>query len=129
MSKDDRDILEVLQSELDFIEKGGYGRSVRVPWRAKSPLQDSLTCINYPYLEKAHPCSDCQLIDFVPGEKRSEQVPCHFIPLNDSGETIDTLESEDNQQRLEEKLKAWLRMRIKEVEGARQTQPELAPAS
>jgi hypothetical protein len=129
MSRDDRDILEVLQSELDFIEKGGYGRSVRVPWRAKSPLQDSLTCINYPYLEKAHPCSDCQLIDFVPGEKRSERVPCHFIPLNESGETIDTLESEDNQQRLEEKLKVWLRLRIKEVEGARQTQPELAPVS
>ena len=31
MAKDDRDILEVLKEELDFIEKGGYGRSVRTP--------------------------------------------------------------------------------------------------
>ncbi len=32
MPKDDRDVLEVLKFELDFIEKGGYGRSVRTPW-------------------------------------------------------------------------------------------------
>jgi len=80
MSKDKRDLLEVLQSELDFIEHGGYSRSLRIPWRAKSAFQDSRTCLNYAYLEKAHPCSDCQLIDFVPGDKHSEQVPCHFIP-------------------------------------------------
>jgi hypothetical protein len=47
MAKDDRDILEVLQEELDFIEKGGYGRSVRAPWKQQSAFQDSLTCINY----------------------------------------------------------------------------------
>ena len=29
MAKDERDILELLKTELDFIEKGGYGRSVR----------------------------------------------------------------------------------------------------
>ena len=40
-------------------------------------------------------------------------MPCHFIPLNESGETIDNLESEDNQQKLEEALKAWLRAKIK----------------
>jgi hypothetical protein len=26
-----RDVLEVLQFELDFLEQGGYGRSVRTP--------------------------------------------------------------------------------------------------
>ena len=31
MAKDDRDMLELLKSELGFIEKGGYGRSVRTP--------------------------------------------------------------------------------------------------
>ena len=49
MAKDDRDILELLKDELDFIEKGGYGRSVRTPWKPKSAFQDSLTCINYGY--------------------------------------------------------------------------------
>jgi hypothetical protein len=119
MSKDDRDILEVLQAELDFIEKGGYGRSPRTPWQAKSPFQDSLTCINYASPEKVHPCNECHLIDFVPGDRRSEEIPCHFIPLNDSGETLEQLEAADDQQKLEETLKAWLRAKIKEIEGAR----------
>ena len=35
MVKDGRDILELLKEELDFIEKGGYGRSVRTPWQPK----------------------------------------------------------------------------------------------
>jgi hypothetical protein len=120
MSTDDRDILEVLQAELDLIEKGGYGRSPRTAWKAKSPLQDSLTCINYTFPEKVHPCSECHLIDFVPGDRRSEDVPCHFIPLNESGETLEQLEGADNQQRLEEALKTWLRAKIKEIESARE---------
>lgn len=120
MSRDDRDVLEILQAELDFIEKGGYGRSPRTPQKSKSPFQDSLTCINYPYPEKVHPCSECHLIDFVPSDRRSEEIPCHFIPLNESGETLEQLESEDDQQKLEKALTAWLRAKIKEIEAARQ---------
>jgi hypothetical protein len=127
--KDDRDILEILQAELDFIEKGGYGRSVRAPWQPKSPFEDSLTCLNYAYLEKAHPCNECHLIDLVPIEGRTEGVPCHFIPLNESGETIDNLESEDNQQKLEGALKVWLRAKIKAIETARRVPQELAQVS
>ena len=119
MSTDDRDMLEVLQAELDFIEKGGYGRSPRTPWKAKSAFQDSLTCINYTYLEKVHPCNECHLIDFVPGDRRAEEIPCHFIPLNASGETLEQLEAQDNQQKLEEALKSWLRAKIKAIEAVR----------
>ena len=120
MIKDKRDILEVLQSELNFIEHGGYGRSVRVPWRPKSAFQDSRTCLNYAYLDKPHPCGECQLIDFVPGDKRAEQVPCHLIPLDQSGETIAGLELENNQHQLERALKTWLRAKIKEIVTTRQ---------
>ena len=38
MTTDERDILELLKDELDFVEKGGYGRSVRTPWQSKSTL-------------------------------------------------------------------------------------------
>jgi hypothetical protein len=124
MSTDDRDMLEVLQAELDFIEKGGYGRSPRTPWKAKSAFQDSLTCINYTYLEKVHPCNECHLIDFVPGDRRAEEIPCHFIPLNASGETLEQLEGEDNQKKLEEALKAWLRAKIKAIEAVRLPTPQ-----
>lgn len=119
MSTDDRDILELLRAELSFAEKGGYGRSTRTPWKPKSPFEDSLTCINYPYLEMAHPCAECHLINFVPTEHSQERVPCHFIPLNETGETVDSIELEDNQQKLEGVLKAWLRSKIMKIEAAR----------
>lgn len=115
MAKDERNLLELLKAELDFIEKGGYGRSVKTPWRETSPFRDSLTCVNYALPEKAHPCAECHLIDFVPREKDHEELPCHFIPLNEAGETVATLEGD--QAKLEETLKAWMRSKINEIEA------------
>jgi hypothetical protein len=117
MARDDRDILELLKTELDFIEKGGYGRSVRTPWKQTSSFRDSLTCVNYALPEKAHPCSECQLIDFVPRGREHEEMPCHAIPLNDAGDTVESLEAD--QSRLEEALKQWMRRKIAEIEAER----------
>jgi hypothetical protein len=122
MANDDRDILDLLKDELDFIEKGGYGRSVRTPWKPKSAFQDSLTCINYGYPYRAHPCNECHLLDFVSAEHHGAEVPCHHIPLNEAGETIEALELEDNQAKLERKVGDWLRAKIKEIEEERATQ-------
>ena len=118
-AKDERDILELLKEELAFIEQGGYGRSVRTPWLPKSAFQDSLTCINYGDPNHTHPCDECQLMDFVGDDHRAEQVPCHYIPLNAAGETIEDLEAQDNQAKLEATLKSWMRTKIKELEKAR----------
>jgi hypothetical protein len=122
MVKDDRDILELLRDELDMVNKGGYGRSVRTPWQPKSPFQDSLTCINYGYPYRAHPCNECHLLNFVDPEHRAEEVPCHHIPLDESGETIEDLELEDNQAKLESGMKQWLRAKISEIEEERAKQ-------
>ena len=119
MSKDERDMLELLKDELSFVEQGGYGRSVRTPWQAKSAFQDSLTCLNYGYPYRAHPCNECDLIDFVAPENLSAAIPCHCIPLNEAGTTIEDLESEDNQRKLEETLQGWLRTKIDETERQR----------
>jgi len=119
MPKDDRDILELLKFELDFIEKGGYGRSVRTPWKPTSAFQDSITCINFGDPYRSHPCDECLLMQFVPEEHRSENVPCHHIVLNEAGETVDNLESQDSQQDLEEKVKTWLRSAIRRIEQER----------
>ncbi len=116
MAKDDRAILELLKDELAFIEQGGYGRSVRTPWLPKSAFQDSLTCINYSDPARTRPCDECHLIDFVANEHHSEKVPCHFIALNDAGETIEDLEAQDNQAKLEATLKQWMRAKIKQIE-------------
>jgi hypothetical protein len=120
MPKDERDILELLKTELDFIEKGGYGRSVRTPWRPTSSFRDSLTCVNYALPEKAHPCTECHLIEFVPRDKQDEEIPCHFIPLNTAGETVETLDA--NEPKLEEALKEWMREKIREIEAERARQ-------
>jgi hypothetical protein len=119
MANDERDILEVLKEELAFLEQGGYGRSVKTPWKATSVFQDSLSCLNYGYPYRAHPCSACFLTDYVPAESKGLAVPCHHIPLNEAGQTIEDMEMADNQHRLEESLKNWLRNRIREIEEER----------
>ena len=116
MAKDERDILELFKDELDFIGKGGYGRSVRTPWQPKSTFQDSMTCINYADPDRAHPCNECHLLDFVNPQHWCEDVPCHYIPLNAAGETIEGLEAEDNEAKLERKVRDWLLVSIGEIE-------------
>ena len=122
MAKDDRNILELLKEELDFIEKGGYGRSVRTPWKSTSAFHDSLTCLNYGYPYRAHPCNECHLLKFVSPEHQATEVPCHYIPLNEAGETVEDLELEDNQAKLEREVKHWLRATINGVEEERAKQ-------
>ncbi len=119
MAKDDRDILELLKFELNFLEQGGYGRSVRTPWKPTTAFLDSITCINFGDPERTRPCDECLLMDFVPSGAREENVPCHHIPLNPKGETVDSIERYDNQQEVEEKLKAWLRTAIAQLEAER----------
>jgi len=119
MAKDDRDILELLKQELSFIEEGGYGRSVRTPWLPKSVFQDSLSCLNYGYPYRAHPCSECHLLEFVGSQERSQTVPCHFIPLNETGNTIEELEMEGNESKMQNVVKSWLQGKISQLEAQR----------
>ena len=112
MPKDDRDLLAMLEAELEFLEKGGYGRSVRTPWLASSLFQDSPSCFCYPF----HDHNDaCKLMEFVPLERRGEVMPCHHIPLNEAGETVTLLEYVGNQAEAEDLVKAWLRDKIAEI--------------
>jgi len=122
MAEDDRDLLEVLKFELSFLEHGGYGRSVRTPWKPTSIFQDSLTCLNFGDSEHSHACSECLLFDFVPEYSRNETVPCHHIPINQQGDTLITLDKGYNQAETEESIKTWLRNTIQRLERER-TQP------
>ena len=117
---DERDVLEVLKFELNFLEQGGYGRSVHAPQTPTRIFQDSISCLNFGDPNRPHPCSECMLIDFVPPSMRNENVPCHHIPLSPAGETVATLEARDRQQKLEEAVIAWLRAVIARMEKERQ---------
>ncbi len=119
MPKDDRDILEVLKSQLDFVEKGGYRRSVRTPWKPTSIFEDSLTCINFGDPKHSRPCEECLLMEFVPMAARSGSAPCHRIPLNKAGQTVERFELEGDQDELEEAVRRWLKNNIAQIESAR----------
>jgi hypothetical protein len=116
MSNDKRETIEVLRAELDFVEKGGYGRAVKTPWQPTSIFQDSPSCLNLGDPERTHPCSECLLIDFVPPEARAEEVPCHHIPLDSAGTTIDELEWKEDQRKTEKTVENWLRATLARLE-------------
>jgi len=134
MSDDKRDILEVLKFELNFLEQGGYGRSVRTPWKPTSVFLDSPSCINFNDSARPHPCNECVLTDLVPASSREEKIPCHHIPLNHQGETVYTMERQREQIELEDALRNWLKETIQRIERERAAKPKrssvvVAPAS
>lgn len=125
MSEDRRDILEVLRYELNFLEQGGYSRNLR-QGREVSPFQDTLSCLNFGEPFRKHACQECFLHDFVPEESRTEDVPCHFIPLNESGTTVSQLLKAGDLSELETALRSWLRNAIA---GLEKKQAQLASNS
>ena len=116
MPRDNRDLLEVLKFELEFLEQGGYGRLPREAWRARFIFEDSPTCMNFSSKDR-EPCSECLLMQFVPEEARKAQTPCIHIPLSPGGETLESLYRTGTQQEIEEALGAWLRSTIHRLEA------------
>lgn len=115
MSEDRRDILEVLRYELNFLEQGGYRRNVQ-QGRKVSPFLSTLSCLNFGEPLRPHTCHECFLFDFVPEGFRTEDVPCHFIPLDEVGNSVATLLKSDDPGKLESTLKIWLRKTISRLE-------------
>ena len=119
MHKDERDLLDVLKFELEFLEKGGYGRSPREPWRPLFIFEDSPTCMNYESKENPAACSECVLMHLVPPALRAEKTPCRHIPLNEAGETLDSLYRWSEHAEVEEAVDSWLRTTIAKLEEQR----------
>jgi hypothetical protein len=117
MPQDDRNTLEVLKAELNYVQKGGYGRSPREPWRAQLFLEDSPTCMNYDSKDNRTPCAECLLMQFVPVEKRSEKVPCRHIPITSGGETLLQMYRGGTEREIEEALSLWLRKEIASLDS------------
>jgi hypothetical protein len=113
MSNGKSELLEKLKFELAFIEDGGYGRSVRTPHKPTSSFRDSLTCLNFGDPTRAHPCAECILMQYVPESRKSEDVPCHHIPLDRESRTVATLDANET----EGALKLWLHREVERLEG------------
>jgi hypothetical protein len=125
MARDERDLLDVLKFELNFLEDGGYGRSPHTPWRRQTVFEDSPTCPNFGDPTRPHPCAQCLLMSFVPRDLKDQASPCRHIPLTDNGETIDYFYNCGTQLellKLEEALAGWLCKQISRIEEHREAE-------
>lgn len=117
MAMDDRNLLDVLKFELNFLEKGGYGSSPREPWRCPLIFEDSPSCMNYDTKDHPAPCEECILMQLVPGEDREKRIPCRHIPLSPNGETLQSLYGWASQREIEDVMRNWLRTTIEKLEA------------
>jgi hypothetical protein len=108
----DENLLLALKSELEFLEKGRYREPLA--WRPTLIFEDSPICSGG---GSGCPGGNCMLKRFVPLEYQEAQVPCRHIPLNERGETVDSLYRTGTHEELETALRNWLLARIKEFEG------------
>ena len=108
MRADLKDIINQLKLERDILKGGGYGRSVRTPQKPTQLFRDSVTCLNFGETVKQHPCYECLLWEWVPAEHQGEDLPCQFIPLNEKGDTVASLEDSQDREEAEKALLGWL---------------------
>jgi hypothetical protein len=117
MGFDKKEMMEQLKFEIKMIEKGGYDPSVRAPHQNPEIFRDSITCLNVGLEEKEHPCSSCFLSEFAPPELRNSKGDiCHKIPLNEKGDTVESLKSEDDPYKLQATVLGWLKKTVAKLE-------------
>lgn len=112
-----RELLDALNSQKTFLERGGYRQSSRTPWKAPLIFEDSPICLNFRLAARPHPCTKCVLMRFVPLRRRTARVPCRYIALNAAGETVDGLYRYASPQELEVAVSGWLQVAIHKLEA------------
>jgi hypothetical protein len=118
MQDDRQELVAVLKAELAFLESGGYW-NVRSPsWRDPLIFEDSPTCLRYNRPQEARPCSKCALAQLVPADQTLKEVPCRHIPLNQEGETLESLYRSATQEKVESIVAKWLRAKICELQDS-----------
>ena len=116
MSKDKRQLMDVLRQELEFVEKGAYRHPSHAAWRPQFMFQDSPTCLNFNSNDIPAPCTDCVMMQVVPADSQQRKFPCRYIPLNEQGETLDLLYRAGTQEETQAALKNWLKSTIARLE-------------
>jgi hypothetical protein len=114
MSFDKKETINKLKLEIAILERGGYNPSVREPRREPRIFRDSVTCLNVGLEKKEFPCSECFLIEYVPPEHRHKEEPCHYIPLNQKGDTVASLRGDKD--KLQKELLGWLYRTLAELQ-------------
>ena len=110
--------LRVLRNESQFLDEGGYRSPTQ--WRSARIFEDSPTGLKRGWSACEH--ADCLLLDFVPKESRHEAIPSRHIPLDESGETLDTLYSTGTNEEIQKTQREWLVKTIAELEKTSQAE-------
>ena len=116
MAGTNKNLIDILKAELQFLEQGGYRTPPQQPWRGARVFEDSPTCLNYRTGEKKRPCSECLLMQFVPSDQREKAIPCQHIPLTERGDTLDSVYEWGTQEEIEQVVGDWLRSWIRKLE-------------
>jgi hypothetical protein len=106
-------LLLSLKRELDSLDQGKYREPMG--WRPAMIFEDSPICLRNESLGCQE--ANCSLMQYVPPQERGRGIPCRHIPLNDTGETVDSFYRTGTAEELESALRLWLAARIKELEG------------
>lgn len=124
--KNQINVLSALKHELEFLDRGGYETTMGsrqplfcmesgVNWRQPLFFEDSPSCPKKKYCV-CNPGGDCVLMGFVPRDDRHETVPCRFIPLNERGDTVESMGKTSTREATEATLRAWLVKTIGQLE-------------
>jgi hypothetical protein len=125
MSRDKRQLVDVLRQELEFVEKGGYRHPSHAAWRPQFMFQDSPTCLNFNSNDIPAPCTDCVMMQVVPADSQQRKFPCRYIPLNERGETLDLLYRAGTQEETQAAFKNWLKSTIARLQREQAGNPVL----
>ena len=114
MASKQRDLLEVLELELEFLKSGGYRKLSS--WRPQFIFEDSPTCLHF--WKSAGQATLFRMCPDAVGASgiSSGSVPCRHIPLNEKNETIQSLYQYGTAEELEAALGEWLMNMIQKLE-------------
>lgn len=114
MAWDKREVLGLLRMEIENVRRRGFGLYFR----------DSVLCINAgKSSELDDACEQCLLQQFVPAQYKGDKLPCSHIPLNEAGDTLDSLRQKGTRKERDAAVLAWMEAAAarleKEVAAAR----------
>ena len=93
-------------------------------WTTLSFVDSEICCRSSFYSCRS---SRCGLMRFVPERFRSEAVPCHHIPLNESGQTLEMLyRTGTTKEELAASVRAWLHSTVGTLEPTRSEEQRAA---
>jgi hypothetical protein len=115
--KDRRDLLQVLRSELTFLDAGGYSAWAGTRWRLPLIFEESPACPNFNDATWSVRCRDCVLAKLVPLRNQGRDIPCRSIALDDAGTTLEALYRTAATEELFRVYRQWLERTIAQLEG------------